>query len=176
MPLAPPVALDDLGPLILRNHPLHLQEQVIFWAFPQGPVQQHHFHPRPPALIHQQHLVRRCAREAIRGVDLEAIHGPSRHDIPQPFQRRSDQCGPTIAFINELHGFGQGQALGPHTFPQRGHLTRDGVGLGLLVGRDPCLDRSLDELHACCLLPTCCVGGASSDGPAERAWGGACGV
>src|SRR6266571_3720839 len=51
------VALDDLGPLILGDHPLHLQEQVVFRTLAQGPVQEDDLHPRTPELIHQQHLI-----------------------------------------------------------------------------------------------------------------------
>ena len=46
MALATPMPLDDLGPLILGNHPLHLQQQVVFGALPQGPVEEHR--PRHP--------------------------------------------------------------------------------------------------------------------------------
>ena len=57
MPLAPSVAFNDCGPLLLGKHPLDLQEQVIFRALAQGSVQENHFHPGAPELIHQQHLV-----------------------------------------------------------------------------------------------------------------------
>jgi hypothetical protein len=57
MPLAPPVALDALGPFILGNHPLPLQEQVIFRPLAQGPVQDDHRHPGAPELLHQQPLL-----------------------------------------------------------------------------------------------------------------------
>src|SRR5262249_59449899 len=53
MALATPMALDDLGSLILGNHPLHLQEQVIFRALAQGPVEEYDLHPGASELIDQ---------------------------------------------------------------------------------------------------------------------------
>src|SRR5262249_59910948 len=66
----------------------------------------------------------------------------------------------TIAFIQKLHGFRDGETIGRDALPQRGHLTRDGVRLGLLLRRHAGVDCYLYRVHECCLLPTCCVCGA----------------
>src|SRR4029450_2940488 len=65
-----------------------------------------------------------------------------------------------------------GEAIGRDAFPQRCHLTRDGVRLGVLLRRHAGVEYDLYGVHACCLLPTCRVGGARSAGwgaPARRA-------
>src|SRR5262249_42819593 len=87
--------------------------------------------------------------------------------------RRAHQGGSTIAFIQKLHGFRDGEIIGRDALPQRDHLTRDGVRLGLLLRRYAGVDRHLYRVHECCLLPTCCVCGARSAGggvPARGAW------
>ena len=43
--LAPAMAFDNLGALILGHHALHLQQQVVFRAAAQLPVQEDDFHP-----------------------------------------------------------------------------------------------------------------------------------
>jgi hypothetical protein len=40
MALAPPAALEHLGALILGDHPLHLQQQIVLRGLAQGPVQE----------------------------------------------------------------------------------------------------------------------------------------
>src|SRR5215467_8776487 len=51
--LPAPVAFDNLGALILRNHALDLQEQIIFGALAQRAVQKAHLHPGSAELIDQ---------------------------------------------------------------------------------------------------------------------------
>jgi hypothetical protein len=143
MPLAAPMAFNDLGPLILRDHPLDLQEHVIFWTLASSSVEKNDLDPGAPELIDQQHLIRVFAGQAIWGVDIETVHGPRRNHIAQPLQGWPDQCRPTVPLINARHRAWYCQAFGSHALTQRGHLTRDGVGLGLLVRRDPCINRSL---------------------------------
>ena len=78
----------------------------------QRPVEENHLHLGPPKLLDQEHLVRVFAGQPIGGVDIEAVDGPRRNDIAQPFQGWSDQRGATGAFIKELHGLGHDQAIG----------------------------------------------------------------
>jgi hypothetical protein len=58
LPLAAPVALENLGPLILGDHPLDLAEEGVCGARAQGTVQEDHLHPGASAFIDQQHLIR----------------------------------------------------------------------------------------------------------------------
>src|SRR5262245_38179455 len=169
--LATSMALDDLGALILSNHPLHLQEQVIFWALPQGPVEEHDLHPGASELIDQEYLIGIFARQAIWRVHIKPIHTARRHYVAQALQRWAHQGGPTIPFIEKLHRLGHRQPLGGQALAQGRHLAGDSLGLGLLLGRDTCIDCYLGWIHGCCLPPTCCIGCASTACRAQRARG-----
>jgi hypothetical protein len=160
--LATPRAFDDLGALILGDHPLDLQEQVLFRALASGPVETNDLAPGAPARIDQQDLLRIFAREAIRGVPREAVHGPCRHHIAQPLEGRPDEGRPAVPLSKARHGGWDCQAFRCHAFPQRSPLTRDSLGFGLLLGRDACLHCSLGGMHDADLLPTRCVSGAHS--------------
>jgi hypothetical protein len=46
------MAFDNLRALILGHHALHLQQQVVFRAPAQLPVQEDHLHPSLLELIH----------------------------------------------------------------------------------------------------------------------------
>ena len=162
------MAFDDLGALILGDHALHLQEQVVFRALAQGTVQEHDLHPGTSELIDQQHLVGVFAGQAIRRVDIEPVHTARGDHIAQALQRRADQRRPAIAFVKKLHGLGHGQAIGGDALAQGGHLARDGLRLGLLLRRHAGVDRHLRWIHECCLPPTCCVRWCALSRPCER--------
>ena len=157
MPLAAAMAFENLGALILGNHALHLQEEVIFWTLAQGPVQKDHLHPGAPEFVDQQDLIRIFAGQAIRRVHREAVYTARRDHITQPFESRSDQSGSTVPFIKELHGFGHHEAIRRNPLAQGGSLTRDRVRVGLLLRRYPGVNGSLRCIHASCLLPPCCL-------------------
>ena len=74
MALATPVPLDDLGPFILRHHPLHLEQQIIFWALARGAVEEDDLDARAAELIDQQDLIGIFAGQAIGRVDIEPVH------------------------------------------------------------------------------------------------------
>ena len=106
MSLATAVAFHDLGALILGDHPLHLQEEVVFRALAQRPVEEDDLHPGTPELLHQQHLIGVFARQPIGGVHIHAVHRTSRDDITQALEGRPNQGRPAIAFIQKLHRLG----------------------------------------------------------------------
>jgi hypothetical protein len=81
MALATPMTLDDLGPFILRNHPLHLQQQVVFGALAQGVVEEDHLNTRAAELIDQQDLIRVFAGQAIGRVHIGPVHTARGHHI-----------------------------------------------------------------------------------------------
>ena len=114
MPLAAPVAFDDLRPLILGDHALHLQEEIIFWALAQGPVEKNDLHPGPPEFIHEQDLIGVFAGEPVRRVHVQPIHRTRCHHIAEAFERGAHQGGSTVSVVKKLHGFGQCQAVRHH--------------------------------------------------------------
>src|SRR5215831_7855282 len=172
MALATPMPLNDLGALILGNHPLYLQQEVVFGALPQGTIEEHNLHPGASELIDQEDLIGIFAGQAIWRVHIEPVNTPRRDHIAQALQRRVHQCGPTIPFVKKLHRLEHGQTIGSHALAQRRHLTRNGMRLGVRLRRHTGVDRYLCGIHACCLLPTCCLCGAPS-----ACWGArACGA
>src|SRR5262249_55002394 len=84
--------------------------------------------------------------------------------IAQALQRRADQGGSPLAFLQKRHGLRDAETISRAALSQRGHLTRDGVRLGVLLRRHAGVECDLYGGHACCLLPTCCVCGARSAG------------
>jgi len=75
MTLAAPAALQDLGPLVLCYHALHLQKQVVFGRASQLAIQKDQLDTAALELIDQQDLISIFASQAIGRVDIEAIDG-----------------------------------------------------------------------------------------------------
>ena len=50
-------ALEELGTLVLGDHALDLQEQVVLGAAADGAVEEHHLHAGTAELLDQEHLV-----------------------------------------------------------------------------------------------------------------------
>src|SRR4030095_400212 len=86
MPRAPRRCLDALVALLLHNLPLHLQQQVVFGALPQGPLEEEHLDASTSELIDQQDLIRIFAGQAIGRVHIEPVHTARRDDITQALQ------------------------------------------------------------------------------------------
>src|SRR5215831_3871248 len=167
MPLPTPVAFDDLGALILGNHPLHWQEQIIFGTLAQGPVEEDDLHPGPPKLVDQQDLIGILTRQPIRGMHIHAVHRAPGDDITQALESGPNQGRSTIALVQKLHRLGHHQALGRDALAQGCYLAGDRMGLGVRIGRDAGVERHLCWIHGCGLLPTCCGGGVPSACGAE---------
>jgi hypothetical protein len=53
MLLTPPTPLHDFGSLIFSKDALHPEQEVIFRALTEGPVQEHHLDTAPTPLIEQ---------------------------------------------------------------------------------------------------------------------------
>jgi hypothetical protein len=155
--LAAPMAFDNLRALILGHHALHLQQQVVFRAPAQLPVQEDHLHPGLLELIHQQPLVGVFARQPIGRVDIEPVRGPRGGQIALALQGGAHQGRPTITCIDELQGLGHRESIGGDPLAQRRHLTRHCMSLGLLGRRDSCIETSLNGGHEAVLLPPRCM-------------------
>ena len=52
MPLPPAMPFANLGPLILGHHPLHVEEEIIFRAAAQFPIEAHHLDAHTLVCIH----------------------------------------------------------------------------------------------------------------------------
>ena len=56
MSLAPAAPLQDLGPLILGDHPLDLEQQVILRRLAQRAVEEHDLDAGTPELVDELHM------------------------------------------------------------------------------------------------------------------------
>ncbi|HVI16965.1 MAG TPA: hypothetical protein VM712_01220, partial [Gaiellales bacterium] len=88
MPLAAAAPLQDLGPLILRHHALHLQQQVILGRGANRPIEEDDLHPGAVQFVHKQHLVGVAPRQTIRGVDVDPVQRASRSEVAQLLEGR----------------------------------------------------------------------------------------
>ena len=61
-----PAPLHDLGPLVLRNDPLHLQKQVVLRALTKRAIQEYNLDTGAAQLVNKQNLISIVARQSIR--------------------------------------------------------------------------------------------------------------
>jgi hypothetical protein len=125
--------LDDLGPFILRDAPLDLHQELVFWGLLALPVEKHDAHAAE--FLEHERLQRILAGQAIWTLhrdDLNAAHGGQ---VAQPFQGGTYQRGPAGTRINEDAGCSL-RIAGPPFAPSCS-LTIHGLGRGLTVGGDP---------------------------------------
>ena len=85
--LAAPVALHQLGLLVLREHALELDEQLVLGAVAARPL--HELDPCAAAgeLLDQQRLVGELAGQPVRGVDEDNVEAALGGQVPQRLQR-----------------------------------------------------------------------------------------
>jgi hypothetical protein len=81
MSFATPAALQDLGPLILRDHPLHLEEERILGGLARCAVEEVDLDAGALEFLQQQHLVGILARQAVGRMHVEAIQPARRGQI-----------------------------------------------------------------------------------------------
>ena len=92
--LAAPVPLDDLGLLVLGEHALELDHQLVLGAVPAGALDELHPGPGPGELLDQQRLVGELAGQPVRGVAQHHLHPDPGDQVPQPLQRRAGPASP----------------------------------------------------------------------------------
>jgi hypothetical protein len=154
VPLPPPAAFQDLGSLVLGHHALHLQEQIILRRLAQRAGEEDDLHARALQLVDEQGLVSVLARQAIGGMDVEALDRAGGGRVAQAFESGANERGPAVALVDEGQVVHERQAVGGDLFAQGGQLARNGVGAGLLLGGDPRVDGSLQVLvHHAPALP-----------------------
>jgi len=98
---APPATLDDLRPLVLGHHPLHLKQKMVLGRLAQVMVDKGKFHPAPLQLIHQQHLICVAAGQAVGAQHVQAVDPTGRGQIAQSLQGRTNQRCAAVAFVDE---------------------------------------------------------------------------
>jgi hypothetical protein len=99
--LAPAAALHDLGALVLGDHALDLQEQILLGSAAGGIAQEDDLDPATIELLEEQHLIRILARKPIGIEDVEAIDRPGSGLIPESFEARPDEEAAADAVVEE---------------------------------------------------------------------------
>jgi hypothetical protein len=84
MPAAPTAALEDLGPLVFRDHPLHLQQEVVLGRAADRAIEKDHLGGGAAKFLNQQHLVRVAARQAVGRMDVKASNETRRDRVFSP--------------------------------------------------------------------------------------------
>ena len=72
----------DQRPFILRKDPLHLEQHLFLRACAEGLMHEDNLAPVPDELLHQHHLIRITAREAVRHRDQNDLKRAFRRQIP----------------------------------------------------------------------------------------------
>ena len=95
--LAAPVALHQLGLLVLGEHALELDEQLVLGAVAARPLHELHPHPAAGELLDQQRLVGELAGQPVRGVDQHDVEAALGGQVPQRLQRPGAPASPRSA-------------------------------------------------------------------------------
>ena len=141
-------ALEDLGTLVLGDHSLDLQQQVVLGTAADRAVEKHDLHARTADLLDQEHLVGVAPGQAIRGMDVDAVDGAGRHGVAQPLQGGTQQGGAAVALVEEGVLRLEPRAVGRDPLSQAGDLAGDGAAVCLLLARHPGVERGPGTTHA----------------------------
>jgi hypothetical protein len=100
-------------------------------------IEEHYLDASAAELIEQQRLQREFAGQTVRRVDIETVDGGVGDLITQTLQGWSPQRRATDAIVDKAGVLLQSATVLMDAMLQFGYLAGDGVGLGLLIGRDP---------------------------------------
>jgi hypothetical protein len=129
--------LQNLGPLVLGNDSLNLQQQLLLRRRCHRVIEEHDFHASSAKFLDQEHLERVLPGQPVRRMHVETIDRAGSRLIPQSLKSRPLQSFSRDAVVAkakldvELHAFLRNSLL------DRAHLAVDGVRLCLLLGGDP---------------------------------------
>jgi hypothetical protein len=139
--LAPAATLHYLGTLVLGDHALDLEQQVLLGAAADGVAQEHDLDAAPGQLFEDQDLIGIFARESVGVEHVDPVDGPGGSLVPEPLEAWAGQDGSAVAIVHEAQlGVAlQGVACDP--LADRLELTVNRVLLGLLFPGDAGIDR-----------------------------------
>src|SRR4051795_6595033 len=141
--LPAPAALEHLGPLVLGEHTLKLQEQAVLGGVPDWAIEEDHLRAGSREFFQQEHLMRVAAGEPIRGMNIDDINCREGDEVTQALQGRSDQTGSAVAVVDEQHVLADLIAVLQRPCLQLGDLAVNSVPLSLLIRRAPSVDGHL---------------------------------
>src|SRR5690349_10450809 len=166
MPATAAATLQDFCSLVLRDHALHLQQEVILSRATNRVIEEDHLGAGTAELLDEQNLVGIAPCEAVRGVDVEASHQARGNRVAQPLQRRAHQSCPAVSLVDVDVLRQHAIALGRDPLVQRSNLTDNSVVTRLLVRRYARIECNVAVRHG--YLRTCGWGRRSA--PASCAW------
>ena len=139
----PPAAhpLGDQRPLVLRDRPADLQQQLVVRIGAHRPAQELHLAAAAGQLVDQQHLVDVVAGQPVRRGHQHQVKLGQRRVIAEPVQPRPADTGAAITVITVDMLVIQLPAALRGRRPQPVKLLLDALRLGLAGGRDPRIRR-----------------------------------
>ena len=135
--LAAPVALHQLGLLVLGEHALELDEQLVLGAVAARPLDELDPHPAAGEFLDQQRLVGELAGQPVRGVDQHDVEAALGGQVTQRLQRRAGQRRPAVPVVGEHPLFRDLKPAGRGVLAERGQLGADRLVLRLAGTGDP---------------------------------------
>lgn len=93
-----PAALQDARALVLGDHALDLQEQVVLGRAADGAVEERHSDAGVAEIL-DEHLVGVASRQAVGGEHVDQVHLARRDRVAQRLQHRARQCRPAAVLV-----------------------------------------------------------------------------
>src|SRR5260370_33184919 len=141
MSLAATRTLEDLRPLVFRDHALELEQQLIFSCCRPWRADKQGLDTGTSQLLDQQDLIGISSTEPIGCIDQHGVELAFGRQVANPLEARTDQTPATITFIFTYPFTVNSVALPAGHRGQRRRLAGDGVLLLLLVRGYPGVDR-----------------------------------
>ena len=129
--LAPPGALGDLCPLVLGDHALELDHQLVLGRLGSGALDEADLGAGTGELVDEQRLVGVTAGQAVGRIAQDHVDGDLGGEVPKALEGRADQGGAGVPLVLEdpLGGHVEPPALG--SLMERGGLGADRALLAL---------------------------------------------
>jgi hypothetical protein len=140
-------ALQDAGALVLGDHTLHLQQQIVLGRAADGAVEERDLDTGSAELLDQQYLVGVAARQAIRSMHVDPVDLAGHDRVAQALQGRARERRAATTFVHVGMVRIDRGTLGGCTLPQGRELARHRVAARLAVARHPCIQRGRDPTH-----------------------------
>ena len=137
MTLAATGTLQNLRALVFRDHPLELDEEMVFGGFHRRRFQEHGFDALAGQLLDDQNLVGIAPAQTVRGVDQDGFDAALRGEVPDPLEPGAFENGAGKAVILDDHVGRHAVAVALGIGEQGLGLAGDGVAIPLLLARDP---------------------------------------
>jgi hypothetical protein len=139
--LATAAPFHDLGPLVLGDHALDLDQEVLRGVIAVGVAEEDDLDAATGEFLEDQDLIGIFARETIRVLDVKAVEGSGGGLVAEPLQPRAEEQGPADAVVDEPQFEVAAQPVVADAPVERLELARDRVLLGLPIGGDSGVDR-----------------------------------